>query len=566
MAKLAIFTTDETTEPVLQQRLQKLHDKGDRAKTCTNVDQASGVVLVASGASLLALGIPTAGVVPLALGAIAYGVAVFNEARVTGEIRPIPFVELGIGEMLAQADKTNEQQSSDAFCSTGYHYLSPIEKAEYVLLSMAGKDIATRLDLLSGDYERSHAYKHLVEAFHELYNPHIKQSPYALKGVSKADILDHFMAPSNAAITPVATAAPIGNQTRLEAVDVPVAQSVTVDLEPAPTNEQEEQAVTQIKILGLGMAQPLQPVMIVGSPGAGKGITSSSMLALTTQQGAEVWVVDPKSDVKEAKYWAKVKRHYLIDPTVNDDIGECILGVLEEFEQRQFARKNGREDDSKPLILLLDEVNTIVANLTKPQLEIFGRKVINLAAQGRSQNCALWIGCQAVILKQLGIEGASNRDIFTQVVCVNGSDRTKAKNILSTLGMDANRLTGLSNDQFYWVTNDETIEAPLLECVPVSGWGSNVIDLRPADAVADVEEFKAVEVISKTADLSIKEINSLIVNKLVMAGKEWTHLDDIKSLFNGNNLAQAKEMIMGALKSGKIESKQGGFVRVRSNG
>jgi hypothetical protein len=243
---------------------------------------------------------------------------------------------------------------------------------------------------------------------------------------------------------------------------------------------EEEEAEKQLRVLSLGIADPLQPVMVVGSPGSGKGVTISSMLSLAVmERDAEVWVVDPKSDAQEAGLWKRVARHYLLDPSINWDLGARVLGILSEFEGRMRARKNGKERRDTPLILFLDELNTIAMNLTKEETPVFGAKLITIAAQGRSQNCSIWIAAQAVILKQLGIEGATNRDMFSQVVCINGANKSKARSILLTLGIDGSRLNRLDNG-YYWLTTEEIMRAPHLE---VNGgvWGGNVIDLRPAE-------------------------------------------------------------------------------------
>jgi hypothetical protein len=251
------------------------------------------------------------------------------------------------------------------------------------------------------------------------------------------------------------------------------------------------------RLLALGSANPLQPVLIVGSPGSGKGMFASAALADAVSKGAEVWVIDPKSDRKEAGYWAGVSRHYLLDPAVNDDIGAQTLSILAEFGKRQYNRKNELEPDDKPLILFIDEVNTVAANMTTAELAVFGKRVVTLAGQGRSQNVAVWLGAQAVILEMLGIKGESNRDIFSQVVCVNGSDTHKAFTILKNLGMDQARLKVLNPNIRYWLTPAANVDAPILAAPPISAWGENVIDLRPspdAPITAGKNDLSHVEV------------------------------------------------------------------------
>jgi hypothetical protein len=252
--------------------------------------------------------------------------------------------------------------------------------------------------------------------------------------------------------------------------------AVTVDEEGQITPAKAAQ-----KLLDSAVSKPLQPFLILGSPGSGKGIFACYALTLAAKEhNAEVWVLDPKADRAEAGYWAHVTRHYLKDPCLPDEgFGADIIDVVAQFEARVSARKNGTESKDSPLILFLDEVNTIATNLSKAQSVEFGAKVMGLASQARSQNAAIWLGGQCAILELLGIKGATNRDVFTAVVCAHGSQAYKAEAILSNLRMDKGLLEGLG-DGHYWLTRQGAIQAPKLKQPPPTDWGNNVIDLRPA--------------------------------------------------------------------------------------
>jgi hypothetical protein len=259
--------------------------------------------------------------------------------------------------------------------------------------------------------------------------------------------------------------------------------SLTIDttVKPMPDSPMSPAAAVAQSLIESAIAKPLQPFLILGAPGSGKGIFASYALTLAAKGcGAEVWVVDPKADRAEAGYWALLKRHYLKDPCLPDEsFGEDILEVIRAFEKRVSDRKNGNESKDSPLILFLDEVNTIACNLTRPKANEFGAKVMSLASQARSQNAAIWIGGQCAILELLGIKGQTNRDIFSQVVCVNGSQPEKARAILANLGMDKSFLDGCKPGNRYWITQSGPITAPTLKEPPARDWGSNVIDLRP---------------------------------------------------------------------------------------
>jgi hypothetical protein len=273
-----------------------------------------------------------------------------------------------------------------------------------------------------------------------------------------------------------------------DAVEVAVVSTPLDSIASPPTNAPTSHPAQTL--MESAIAKPLQPYLILGAPGSGKGFFASYALTLATKNhGAEVWVVDPKSDRAEAGYWALIAKHFLKDPCLPDDsFGEDIVEVICEFEKRVSDRKNGKESKDKPLILFLDEVNTIACNLSRQKATEFGAKVMSLASQARSQNAALWMGGQCAILELLAIKGQTNRDIFTQVVCVNGSQPEKARAILANLGMDKSFLDDCKPGSRYWITQSGTVVAPTLKEPPAKDWGANVIDLRPGATTFATEE------------------------------------------------------------------------------
>jgi hypothetical protein len=134
----------------------------------------------------------------------------------------------------------------------------------------------------------------------------------------------------------------------------------------------------------------------------------------------------------------------------------------------------------------------------------------------------------------LGIKGATNRDIFSQVVCVNGSQPEKARAILANLGMDKSFLDACKPGSRYWITQSGAITAPILKDPPAKDWSGNVIDLRPSATPAyPDEELVATSPPSQrtktqfrlykpTAKQSKKESPSIVLNLPV------DHQSDVK--------------------------------------
>lgn len=300
---------------------------------------------------------------------------------------------------------------------------------------------------------------------------------------------------------------PVGNQTKLNAVDVP-ARPVTT-------------APTVAALLGAGFAQPLQPQLILGAPGSGKGMYAAYALSFAaTKHRAETWILDPKSDQSEAGYWQYATRHYLKDPCLNDlTFGVDVLKVIVEFERRVSDRKNGEESKDNPLILFIDEVNTVSSNLTKAEVTAFGAKVMSLASQSRSQNAAIWLGGQCAILELLGIRGSSNRAVFSQVICVHGDEPHKAISILGNLGMDKTMLESCKAGSRYWVTPGGVVTAPKMTELVSDGWGQNVIDLRPRDEQPEQTDLTLPK---QPTEVSKNDVFALIQSLLPNVGDKVT--------------------------------------------
>lgn len=270
--------------------------------------------------------------------------------------------------------------------------------------------------------------------------------------------------------------------TKQEAETVEVdAQSLPLDDIMAPGDVTADPQIAYKFLLSLTSA-PLQPVIIAGLPGSGKGILAAMALSLgVINHGLRFWVFNPKAKLSEAGYWARAEKHYLKDRLQDDpDLFSDLMEVLEEFAA-EGTRRNSQPNEHPPFVLLLEEVNALTGLLTPKQKQRFKSKIIALASLLRGSNMALWLSGQSITLEDLGLTGKSNRAMFTAIAAI-GLEREAVSNLCQPLGIpfDSSKLT--PNDR-YWLTATGSYAAlPCPQNIPqYSNWSKvpNLVDLRP---------------------------------------------------------------------------------------
>jgi len=271
---------------------------------------------------------------------------------------------------------------------------------------------------------------------------------------------------------------------------LPFLDTITTDFNPPseqPIEAIEEAPKDALAFLRSLTTAPLQPVIIAGLPGSGKGILAAIALTMGVKESVlKYWVFNPKNQLKEAGYWSFAEQHYLKNRLLNDaDLFIDLMTVLEEFAT-EGSRRNETAGDHAPFVLLLEEIGAIVSLFDAKEKQLFKAKVIALASLLRSSNMAVWFSGQSVNLEDLGISGKSNRAIFTSIVAV-GSDRESARQLCSQLELPFD--TSEMGTGRYWITsagNYPAVQAPKIPTY--SSWAEvpNVIDLRPA--VEEIEE------------------------------------------------------------------------------
>lgn len=275
----------------------------------------------------------------------------------------------------------------------------------------------------------------------------------------------------------------------------------------APSNVTAHPELAQQFLLSL-TAAPLQPVILAGLPGSGKGILAAMALSFgVLKHGLRFWVFNPKAKLSEAGYWVRAEKHYLKDRLQDDpDLFSDLMDVLEEFAT-EGTRRNSQPGEHPPFVLLLEEVNALTGLLTPKQKQRFKSKIIALASLLRGCNMALWLSGQSITLEDLGITGKSNRAMFTAIAAI-GPEREAVNNLCQPLGIPFEPAQ-LQPTERYWLTATGCYTAlPCPQNIPqYSDWSQvpNLVDLRPGALPPDSEKSLG-EVEPLLADLEPQEL------------------------------------------------------------
>ncbi|MEX0272477.1 hypothetical protein AB3R30_25515 [Leptolyngbyaceae cyanobacterium UHCC 1019] len=241
---------------------------------------------------------------------------------------------------------------------------------------------------------------------------------------------------------------------------------------------------------------PLQPVIIAGLPGSGKGVMAALALSLgVKERGLRYWICNPKNKLTEAGYWARCEKHYLKDRLQNDEnLFSDLMATLEEFAS-EGSRRNNQPGNHEPFILLLEEITALIGLFTPKQKQIFKSKLTAVASLLRGCNMAIWMSGQSVTLEDLGFSGKSNRAMFTAIAAV-GPDRAGSKSICDLLSIPFDEPTLPAGR--CWLTGNAIYAALTAPCaIPqYATWQDvpNLIDLRPSAAMPQATSHTSADI------------------------------------------------------------------------
>jgi hypothetical protein len=233
---------------------------------------------------------------------------------------------------------------------------------------------------------------------------------------------------------------------------------------------------------------PLQPVILAGLPGSGKGMLAALALSLgVKERGLRYWIFNPKNKLEEAGYWARSEKHFLKDRLLNDEgLFADLMATIETFAA-EGSRRNNNPGKHEPFILLLEEITSLIGLFTPKQKQIFKSKMTAVTTLLRGSNMAIWLSGQSVTLEDLGFTGKSNRAVFTAIAAV-AEDRTGSKSNCDLLAIPFDEST-LPPGRC-WLTDNAVycaLQAPgNIPQYPTWQDVPNLIDLRPYAAAVEV--------------------------------------------------------------------------------
>jgi len=416
----------------------------------------SGLGAIAGGAALAALSNPLGWLVG-GCGLTAYTLSVFGQWLQTGKVHPMPLSSKSQDER--DEDLAGQTVSGDGGNLTGrtaIHedaaYLSDREKTEYELLHFAPQGLMSAMNNVP-PAQRWACYQFLVDAFAagtigdyanpqtlkdvlgnpSVYSSHLPEASkrfpqYGLPSVETPQTQTESLPHVTDSGPTIATSSPIGNNTRLGAVEVPSSPAARADWK----TPEIQSPVTPIVLSKLReVCDRNNSFYVAGSKGSGKGIFASNLLRWKLDQypNAIALVLDPKGDVKESGYWRHERiRHFAFKGIAlsSEDYAEKVIEFLSEARNLLSQADVTR---GMRLFLVLDELLTIKESVSNALFAEFRRFGVSAISTGDSEGIHLIAITQSF---NAGDSFGSDELLknFTQVGLFRQDEYTRAKKLI----------------------------------------------------------------------------------------------------------------------------------------
>jgi hypothetical protein len=243
--------------------------------------------------------------------------------------------------------------------------------------------------------------------------------------------LDDSAAPGHQPIAPNSITAPVSARNE-PPPSAPGHQPIAPNIGPMPVAAPAEPAQSRSDSaidIAASLAAPIKSSIVVGQPGAGKGLTVAYATRAIKQTRPEIsiWVIDPKGDPGEAAYWLAADR-VLAEPIPAFPSGEDV----EDFQGKVDRFVDEFKAVLGPKLLIVDEVLAI-KELMPQWFKGFSVACNHLASTGRSRAVYVWLISQTPNASDFGISGGA-RNVFRRVLLLAADD----------LGLIANNSTFFS--------------------------------------------------------------------------------------------------------------------------
>ena len=445
---------------VLDHNAGVLLERGAHTRTLCNLAKLFGLTGLAAGAISIGTGNINPGAAAATLGAVMYVGAVGKELDTTGKVLPFPFFSTDIGAIARSAGIEGEQIDQ----LTEVDWLSNSERAKLAMATTL-KPLTVALDTLP-EGEQASAYHMLVNGLQMLY-------PDVVKNVAIMPALLPEMGGLHGVKTQLSQTLPPSHREAFEATTVPevIAAQPIAPILPAPhpaaqyttvKSRQESIEPPAISVQAKTVAptndpwlEPKMPVMppaefivptskdrdipkefasqpktsmIIGVPGAGKGIFVSNAIRYlrAARPELQVWGIDPKNDPKETGYWEqgydKVFR-FDNERMSDDQFVEWISNCIDKFKVLEGEK-----------LLVFDEITLSFrrwASTDKKSFDSYCNFKVSVASSGDSRGVYLWEVGQIANAADLNVSGGL-RSISKPVAIVSNQDRRASDALLNT--------------------------------------------------------------------------------------------------------------------------------------
>jgi hypothetical protein len=177
------------------------------------------------------------------------------------------------------------------------------------------------------------------------------------------------------------------------------------------------------------MSHNVRSSLIVGIPGAGKGLTVSNLIGKVRHYRPELQIfgTDPKNDPKETGYW---QGYTAIDRFDMERLDGW------EIEQRLTGDLNRFLDAGDNALWVIDEFATLIGMVSDKWLKGFTAKIQAIVQMGNSRGRYVWIVSQSGNLSELKLQPSLRSSLELLAIVRPGSDAAVAGLIRTDLIAD----------------------------------------------------------------------------------------------------------------------------------
>ncbi|MEA5574072.1 hypothetical protein [Calothrix sp. UHCC 0171] len=309
----------------------------------------------------------------------------------------------------------------------------------------------------------------------------------------------------------------------------------------------------QVPNLPFEFARSLKNSLIVGVPGAGKGIFVTNALKHIKQDNKRqitIFYIDPKNDPNETKYFSG-----RVDYLFRQDLMICDAADAYKWLQNCIQKFDEFDAGLGYKLLVFDELNLVTKTLKRIEggLGWLEGKLTGYSSSGSSRGIVLWGISQNAHTKGLGFDGGT-RSIFIPVFLISADNLSASEGILRATMIPSDKKLSTAQIKslcdkspvgraiFYGGLNEWF---PMPKLPNYSGFDRD--SRQFIDEPTTIEENDESADFKRTSPKLSKVSQTEKMIKMLAATSECSISDFIKKELKINNINQEKELIAGII-------------------